>query len=383
MPRPVQLLGLGLSCALGRGLTPSLEALRAGQRRTRTLELEGYGEAVRMPYYALAGETGDLFATDRFLDLIPEAAEEALAQAGLGQEARRRMGIFVGSTAFGVSRAESEYLEILAREPGAAFALPRVGFQEIADRLRETLGLGGPDFTFNTACTASANALLAAQRMISLGRLDTALVLGLELANRTTLTGFSGLQLVSGELKPFDAGRDGIVLGEGLGAAVLSAQAGPLGLRLAGGASNSDPFSVTTANPDGGSIAALQRRVLDLTGLRPQDVRAIKAHGTASPLNDAGEAAGLRGVFDPLPPVLALKPFLGHTLGACGIIELALLGGALAQGWLPASAGFSVEDPALGVRPLLKEALAPVGAYLCNYFGFGGSNTSLVLEKLA
>lgn len=383
MPRPVHILGLGLRCALGHGLAASLEALRAGQRRTRSLELEGYGEAVRMSYYALAGETGDLFAPTRFLDRVPEAAEEALAQAGLGQEARRRMGIFVGSTAFGVSRAEGEYLEILAREPGAAFALPRVGFQEIADRLREALGLGGPDFTFNTACTASANALLAAQRMISLGRLDTALVLGLELANRTTLTGFSGLQLVSGELKPFDAGRDGIVLGEGLGAAVLSAQAGSLGLCLVGGASNSDPFSVTTANPDGSSIAALQRTVLGLTGLRPQDIRAIKAHGTASPLNDAGEAAGLRQVFDPLPPLLALKPFLGHTLGACGSIELALLGGALTQGWLPASAGFRVEDPALGVRPLLKEVPAPLGAYLCNYFGFGGSNTSLVLEKLA
>ena len=391
MPRPVHINGLGLSCALGRGLAPSLEALRAGRRRTRALELQGYSEPVRMPYYALAPSTGsgqapdegDLFATGRFLALVPEAAEEALAQAGLDPGQRGRTGIFVGSTAFGVSRAEGEYLELLAVDPRAAFALPRVGFQEIADRLREALGLGGPDFTFNTACTASANALLAAQRMVSLGRLDTALVLGLELANRTTLTGFSGLQLVAQELKPFDAGRSGIVLGEGLGAAVLSARPGPLGLRLAGGASNSDPFSVTTANPDGSSIAALQRTVLGLTGLRPQDVRAIKAHGTASPMNDAGEAAGLRQAFDPLPPVLALKPFLGHTLGACGIIELALLGGALSQGWLPATAGFSVEDPALGLRPLLKEAPAPAGAYLCNYFGFGGSNTSLVLEKLA
>ena len=383
MPRPVHIAGLGLSCALGRGMQASLGALRAGRRNTRPLSLDGYSEPVCMPYYAMADAQGDLFDPERFLTLIPEAAAEALAQAGLKPAELGRCGIFVGSTAFGVSRAEGEYLQVLAQDPSAAFALPRVGFEEIALRLREALGLGGPDFVFNTACTASANALLAAQRLISLGRLDTALVLGLELANRTTLTGFSGLQLVAPELKPFDAGRAGIVLGEGLGAAVLSSRPGPLGLRLGGGASNSDTFSVTTANPDGSSIAALQRSVLRLTGVAPDQVRAIKAHGTASPMNDAGEAAGLRAAFQPLPPILALKPFLGHTLGACGIIELALLGGALSQGWLPATAGFEREDPALGLTPLLAEAEARPGAYLLNYFGFGGNNTALLLEKAA
>ncbi|HXC64695.1 MAG TPA: beta-ketoacyl synthase N-terminal-like domain-containing protein, partial [bacterium] len=278
MARPVYIAGLGLSCALGRGLDASLAELRRGRRNTVPMELGGYSEAVRMPYYALAPSTGsgqaplagpgqaagdaDLFDTGRFLRLIPEAAAEALGQAGLPPDQRRGMAILVGSTAFGVSRAEGEYLEVLAREPGAAFALPRVGFSEITERLREAFGLEGRDYAFNTACTASANALLAAQRLISLGRVEHALVLGLELANRTTITGFSGLQLLAQELRPFDADRTGIVLGEGLGAVVLSAKPGGLGLRLAGGASNSDTFSVTTANPDGGSIAALQRAVL-------------------------------------------------------------------------------------------------------------------------
>jgi 3-oxoacyl-[acyl-carrier-protein] synthase-1 len=100
-------------------------------------------------------------------------------------------------------------------------------------------------------------------------------------------------------------------------------------------------------------------------------------------MNDSGEAAGLRQVFDPLPPLLALKPYLGHTLGACGTIELALLGGCLARGFLPATLGFSRADPALGVSPLTQEAPAPAGPYLLNYFGFGGSNTALLLEKTA
>ncbi|HTB33286.1 MAG TPA: beta-ketoacyl synthase N-terminal-like domain-containing protein, partial [bacterium] len=369
--------------ALGRGLDACLGGLRQGLRSTVPMELSGYSEAVRMPYYALAGEGGDLFDPGRFLRLIPEAAAEALGQAGLSAAEQGRMIVCVGSTAFGVSRAEGEYLALLAKEPGAAFALPRVGFGEITDRLREAFGLGGRDYAFNTACTASANALLAAQRLISLGRAEHALVLGLELANRTTITGFSGLQLLSQELKPFDADRDGIVLGEGLGAVVLSAQPGGLGLCLAGGASNSDTFSVTTANPDGSSIAALQRVVLERAGLRTGGLRAIKVHGTASPMNDSGEAAGLRQVFDPMPPLVALKPYLGHTLGACGTIELALLGACLSRGFLPATLGFSRPDPALGVVPSTVQLPAGPGHYLCNYFGFGGSNTALLLEKTA
>jgi 3-oxoacyl-[acyl-carrier-protein] synthase-1 len=258
-----------------------------------------------------------------------------------------------------------------------------VGFQEVRERLAETLGIGGPDYVFNTACTASANALLAAQRLISLGSIDQALVVGLEFANRTTLTGFSGLQLLAAELKPFDAGRNGIVLGEGLGAVLLSARPGGLGLALVGGASNCDTYSVTSANPDGSSIAALLRTVLGQTGLAPGQVRGIKAHGTASPQNDSSEAAGLKLIFNTMPPLTALKPYLGHTLGACGIIELALFGNALVRGFLPSVPGFSREDPALGVRPLTVPAPAPAGHYLLNYFGFGGNNTALVLEKQA
>jgi 3-oxoacyl-[acyl-carrier-protein] synthase-1 len=380
MVRDVYINGLGLSCALGRGVDACARALREGRINTRPLALDGYSEPVRMPYYALPGEA-DLFDTGRFLRLLPEAASEALEQAGLGPEARRRLPLFVGSTSFAVSRAEGEYLEVLAAEPGSTFALPRVGFQEVRERLAEALGVGGADYVFNTACTASANAVLAAQSLISLGSIDQALVVGLEFVNRTTLTGFSGLQLLADELKPFDARRRGIVLGEGLGAVLLSAKPGGLGLVLAGGASNSDTYSVTSSNPDGSSIAALLRKVLAQARLAPEKVRGIKAHGTASPQNDSSEAAGIRQVFGPLPPLCALKPYLGHTLGACGAIELALFGGALSRGFLPPVPGFSEEDPLLKVRPLTAEAPAPVGHYLLNYFGFGGNNAALLLEK--
>ena len=84
-----------------------------------------------------------------------------------------------------------------------------------------------------------------------------------------------------------------------------------------------------------------------------------------------------------MPPLTALKPYLGHTLGACGSIELALFGSALSRGFLPPVPGFKQADPALGVQPLTAQAPAPAGHYLLNYFGFGGNNTALLLEKRA
>src|SRR5688572_2395307 len=180
--------------------------------------------------------------------------------------------------------------------------------------------------------------------------------MGIELANQTTLAGFSGLQLIAETLRPFDRRRGGIVLGEGVGALVLSADPGASGLSLVAGASNGDSYSVTAANPDGSSIAAVQSSTLRQAGLDPELVRGIKTHGTASPMNDTGEAAGILRVFPKPPPVCALKPYLGHTLGACGVTELILMAAALERGFFPATPGFEEHDPSLNLAPERQES---------------------------
>lgn len=172
-----------------------------------------------------------------------------------------------------------------------------------------------------------------------------------------------------------------MVLGEGLSAVVLSVEPAAGALRLLGGANNCDGYSVTTANPDGGSVAEVLRQALARSQTETAAVRAIKAHGTGSGSSDQAEAAGLIRVFAPLPPVTALKAYLGHTLGACGTNELVLYAAALGRGQLPATLGFKTPDPALGLRPVTAPTPAPAGRYLLNHFGFGGNNTVLVLEK--
>ena len=140
--------------------------------------------------------------------------------------------------------------------------MPLCGYQDIAVILQRTLGCKGDTYTYNTACTSSANALLAALRMIELGWYRHALVVGAELANRTTLAGFSGLQVVAETLQPFDAARKGLLMGEGIGAVVLSAETDSANrLRVIGGASNCDTWSVTTANTNGNSVAKVLNQI--------------------------------------------------------------------------------------------------------------------------
>ncbi|MGH8370098.1 MAG: hypothetical protein ACRESC_03865 [Gammaproteobacteria bacterium] len=178
--------------------------------------------------------------------------------------------------------------------------------------------------------------------------------------------------------------RKGMVFGEGIGAVVLSTRAGTASrLRMVGGANNCDTYSVTTANPQGDSIATVLADTLKQIKVSAGQVCGIKAHATATPAGDIAEAMGMHRVFDKLPPVSVLKPFIGHTLGACCINELVLFGSALQNGFLPATPAFEHPDPALRVHPLTAPMAASDGHYLLNQFGFGGNNTVLAVETFA
>jgi 3-oxoacyl-[acyl-carrier-protein] synthase I len=375
--------GVGLACALGVDAESCVDALMRGQVRPERVRLDGLAEPTEVAYYRIP-DGAALFDPKRFERHLPSVAGAAVRQAGLTTAEIRALPLFLGSSCFSIGLAEQEYAAALAAGDPATIPMPRVGYDYLAGVVERSIGCRSGSFTYNTACTSSANALLGALRALELGRCRHALVVGAELANLTTLAGFSGLQLLAPELRPFDAKRSGIVLGEGVGAVLLSTEPGQDGaLCVRGGASNCDGFSVATANPDGESVTAVLRQVLATVRLRPDEVRGIRAHGTASPTGDAAEAAGVARVFEILPPLTVLKPHIGHTLGACGVNELVLYSGALEHGQLPATPGFEVPDPDLKLQPLTRATPALPGVYLLNHFGFGGSNTVLALEKRA
>lgn len=376
-------IGAGLHTVLGRGVADNLRALRESPPRApQPAPVAFAAQCESVPYQLLAGEAPD-DGERRLWRVLERVIEEALEAAGLTGAQRRATALFVGSSSFDISVSEAGYRRELRTD---AQALPLAVSNSIgncANGIRRRFDLRGPDYSFNTACTASANALLYADALLRSGAVQHALVVGIELFNAITAMGFYSLDLLTrGMMRPFDRARDGLALGEACAALVLGPSTRNHAFRLRGGANLCDRYSVSAANPDGSTVALVMEQALAAARLTPAAISALKAHGTASLLNDEAEVAGMRRVFgETLPPLCALKPFIGHTFGACGLGELILFCAAADNGFLIGTPGVCAAPSDLGV--VLNQqprALGP-GNFMLNYFGFGGNNTSLVISN--
>jgi 3-oxoacyl-[acyl-carrier-protein] synthase-1 len=217
--------------------------------------------------------------------------------------------------------------------------------------------------------------------MIAAGVCDAAVVGGVDSLCLTTLHGFHSLELTArGPCRPFDAGRDGISIGEGAGYALLARASGradaPL---LLGIGESSDAYHMSTPHPDGLGARLAMQGALDSAGLAPGDIDYINLHGTATRTNDAAEDRAVHDLFGAGTPCSSTKGATGHLLGAAGITEAIVALLAVMHGVMPGSPNTRVVDPALRSRYLLSQQEGRVRRALSNSFGFGGSNCSLVL----
>lgn len=377
-------IGAGTHTALGGGLSASVEAVhRAPSPPQRTIA--EFAEHRQSVPYRLLSDDRPVDVERRLYRVLEAVIGDALQAAGLNSTERASMGLFMGSSSADISVAEARYRREFKDNTAAIALAGSSSLGNVAAWLCERFDFRGPDFSFNTACTASANALVYADAMVRSGRLRHALVVGVELFNVITAMGFHGLQLLaSGNMKPFDRARDGLVLGEGCSALVLGPEPRDWGtFRLRGAGNICDTHSVSAAHPDGSTIAAVMSAALQSASLTAQQIAAIKVHGTASLSNDEAEVAGMKRVFATLPPLCALKPFIGHTLGACGLNELLLFCAAAHQGFLIGTPGICASTSDLGVT--LNQQASPLdpGNYMLNFFGFGGNNTSLIVTNEA
>ncbi|MDQ2076983.1 beta-ketoacyl synthase N-terminal-like domain-containing protein [Marinimicrobium sp. ABcell2] len=367
-------------CALGRGLEPCVAGLLAAENPLSEIPFDQLRDPVHMPYFALPLDTTE----DDFYQQLESLCANAVK--GLSAEQRRRTALLLGSSSFDVQVSEQLYRADLARRGNdQAVPMPIVGYGKLAQRIGDKLGLSLQRHSYSTACTSSANAILYGHRLLEAGLVDHALVLGLERFNHTSVLGFYGLGLISPgrAMRPFAQERDGLLLGEAVGLLLLSREtpaAGKPWLRLCGGAIGTDNHSLTAANTDGQQLAQVVQQALADSQIDAQDLVGVKVHGTASLKNDEAEAAALGTVFGgSTPPAFALKPFLGHTLGACGAVETALTLGCLGRGKMPANPGIA-PDPVLKVNLAQSVQPAATGPYLFNCFAFGGNNNALVIS---
>lgn len=375
-------LGAGIHTCLGRGLESNIEALFGALPQPEIVRVP-LGDAHELTPALLLRDAPLENIEERLFRVVEGVAAEALDAAGLSDAERRETVLLLGSSSVDIAVSEAVYRRELREGVDAHPLTTNSSLGFLADRIRQRFQLLGADYTISTACTASANALVYGDALVRFGRAKFALVVGVETFNLITALGFHGLGLLAPKgMRPFDRERGGVVLGEGCSALVVGAKRGEGRFHLRGSANFCDIFGMSTANPDGSTVSAVIEMALQAADVRPDRVAGIKAHGTASLLNDEAEHAGMRNVFTELPPLCALKPFIGHTFGACGLNELVLFTGLVDRGYFPATPGICAEPSDLGVTfPQTPQPVAP-GCFLLNYFGFGGNNTALVVANV-
>jgi 3-oxoacyl-[acyl-carrier-protein] synthase I len=245
-------------------------------------------------------------------------------------------------------------------------------------------GLRGPCITVATACSSSAKVFAQAARLIRAGFADAAVVGGVDTLCGSVLFGFNSLGVVSSTpCRPFDAGRDGLSLGEAGGFALLErAQPGEPGLQLRGYGESSDAHHMSTPHPEGLGAQLAMRDALARAGIDAGEVGYLNLHGTATPANDAVEARAVAALFPETLHASSTKGWTGHTLGAAGILESVFALIALEDGLLPGILNSETRDPACGGQVRFDNASSGNLRYaMNNSFGFGGNNCSLVFGR--
>lgn len=324
--------------------------------------------------------------------LLLSALDEALGSAGIAGFDARRVGTFVGTSIGNVFETENALVKML-REKGAFDgwnAMARHECSSLADAAARFAGAKGPRFAVSTACSSSGLALAAACAAISAGKIDAALVCGVDALSRITVNGFASLQLLSnGVCRPFDRDRDGINLGEAAGVAVVarSDAAEKLGLEILAEVSacscTADAYHATAPHPEAEGVERAMRNALNAARLSPNDIGFYCAHGTGTAANDAAEAAALEKVFgvECAPPFASLKGKFGHSLGASGIVNAAISIKAMREDMLPRNFGFENADEKIRPQPLRSNTPKKVDHILFSSLGFGGNNACAIISK--
>jgi 3-oxoacyl-[acyl-carrier-protein] synthase II len=339
---------------------------------------------------------------DRFTQLAVAACAEALADAGWDDELpydSRRVGCVIGTGIGGMASLEANHTTLLEQGPErvSPLAVPLMMGNAGAAVLSMRHGLRGPTYGVVSACAAGAHAIGDAARLVRAGDADAVVAGGSE-ATLTPLAraAFASLEAVSptGVSRPFDARRDGFIMGEGAGVLVLeeaeaaAARGATVLGEVLGYGATSDAHHLTAPDPQGeGAAAAIDAALAD-AGLEPADVDYVNAHGTSTPLNDRAETNAIKAALGPRAHEVAVsstKSAIGHLLGAAGAVEAVATVLALRDRIAPPTLGYEQPDEGLdldyvpdGARPLASRNGHPPVA-LSNSFGFGGHNAVLCL----
>lgn len=404
--KKIVITGMGAVTPLGVGVDTFWKNLTAGKSGIDTIKSFDPSELA----VQIAGEVKDfnpsehmpkdlIRKTDPFMQYAYTAAKEAINQSGITIEPERT-GIVMGTAMSGISTiafTQDALSGASHKKVGPRF-VPKILGNIAAANIAIDYNIQGPQFTVSTACSSGGDAINTAAMCLQAGKADTMLAIGAEsvlcplviysLANAKALSRRNDSPATAS--RPFDATRDGFVIGEGGGALVLETEEHALarGAKIYGtvmGCGNTgDAHHVTAPHPEGRGAIACIKLALNEAGLRPEDIGYINAHGTATNKGDTVETSAIKKVFsEKLPYVSSTKGATGHMMGAGGITEVISCVKAIETGIIPPTINLNEVDPeCAGIDFVANTAKkADISYAMSNAFGFGGQNSSVIVGK--
>jgi 3-oxoacyl-[acyl-carrier-protein] synthase II len=411
MNRRVVITGTGLLTAVGGDVQSTWASLLDGRSGAGTIQqFDPSGYPVRFACEvrdfdpAAYIDRKEVKRTDRYSQFAIAAASQAVKQAGLEMGAdvdRERIGVVLGSGIGGITTFEEQHARFLEKGPDrvSPFFVPMFIADIAAGLISIRFGAKGPNYATVSACASGAHAIGNALRHIRAGEADVMIAGGSEASvTRMTVSGFAAMKALSERndspetaSRPFDATRDGFVLGEGAGVMVLEeleharARGATIIAELAGYGQTADAYHITAPATGGEGAQRAMRLALKDAGADPTAVGYVNAHGTSTPANDMNETAAIKAVFGDHAYELVVgstKSMTGHTLGAAGGVEGVITALACREGLIPPTINYSVPDPECDLDyatggPVKRD----LRVALSNSFGFGGHNVCLAIRR--
>ena len=410
MNRRVVVTGVGLVCGLGIGTEEvwrNILAAKSGIGPITHFDPAGFdcriaGEVKGFePLNWL--EKKELKKTGRFIQLALAAADFAMQQAALTvtPELADSTGVYIGSGIGGFDVIEREHSKYLAGGPGkiSPFFIPATIVNLASGHVSIRYGAKGPNSATATACSASAHAIGDAFKIIQRGAANIMITGGTEAAiTPMSVGGFAAMRALSTRnddpehaSRPFDADRDGFIVGEGAGVVILEAlevaqkRGANILAEIVGYGMSGDAYHITQPAEGGDGGYRVSNAALKDAGITADDVSYVNAHGTSTPIGDAIETAALKRVFGDRAkkvPISSTKSMTGHLLGGAGGLEAGISILALRDQIMPPTANYEKPDPACDLDYIPNVARkAEVTYALSNSFGFGGTNASLIFKR--
>ena len=394
MSNTISVTGLGIICSIGNNADSVLDSLRRGKSGVGPMK---YLQSKHS--YLPVGEVQ--LSNDQMKDILgikdetpmsrttlmgAIAIRQALDHAGITVEDLdgKRVALISGTTVGGMDLTENYYEQM--KTDDSLLYLPKSNeCGKSTEEMAEIIGLKNVQTcTISTACSSALNSIILGSEMLKRDEVDLVIAGGSEALSRFHLNGFNTLMILDKEqCRPFDDTRAGLNLGEGAAFVILEKNTSHSLAYIAGYGNRCDAFHQTASSENGEGAYLAMKDALEMAGLQPGDIQYVNAHGTGTPNNDITESQSLKRIFgESMPEVSSTKAFTGHTTSASGSIETVICILAMQNNFTPANLGWQNKIEG-GIVPTLGSDNIVLENVICNSFGFGGNDSSMVISKSA